>query len=128
MKHEKTALRLREALSDSNMTAKELSQKSKVSEASISQYYNGSHSPSNISSAKMGNVLNVNPLWLMGFDVDKVEQEPFCPNEQYSFKAETPEQLMDVIKNAECLDELEKEKILSIAKKMFEIKNIEENL
>lgn len=29
----------------------------------------GSNSPSNISSGKMGEILNVNPLWLMGFDV-----------------------------------------------------------
>ena len=69
MKHEITALRLREALNLCNMIPKELSVKSGVSEASISQYVNGSHAPSNISSGKMASVLCVDPMWLMGFDV-----------------------------------------------------------
>ena len=69
MKNELTARRLQIALSNANMKPKELSDKSGVSKSSISQYINGSHAPSNISSGKMGKVLNVNPLWLMGFDV-----------------------------------------------------------
>lgn len=73
MKHELTANRLRTALFNAQMRPQELSDKSGVSKASISQYVNGSHAPSNISSEKMGAILNVNPLWLMGFDV------PMCP-------------------------------------------------
>ena len=69
MKYELTAKRLLLALSNSNMKPQELADKSGVSKSSISQYVNGSHSPSNISSGKMGEILNVNPLWLMGFDV-----------------------------------------------------------
>lgn len=69
MKNELTAKRLQIALSNSNMKPQELANKSGVSKASISQYINGSHAPSNISSGKMGKVLGVNPLWLMGFDV-----------------------------------------------------------
>lgn len=69
MKHELTALRLKEALNQCNMIPKELSVKSGVSESSISQYVNGSHAPSNISSGKMASVLGVDPMWLMGFDV-----------------------------------------------------------
>lgn len=69
MKHEITALRLREALTLCNMIPKELSVKSGVSESSISQYVNGSHAPSNISSEKMASVLCVDSMWLMGFDV-----------------------------------------------------------
>ncbi|MDE7445806.1 MAG: helix-turn-helix domain-containing protein [Lachnospiraceae bacterium] len=69
MKNEITAKRLQNALSDKNMKPQELADKSGVSKASISQYVNGSHAPSNISSDKMAKVLNVNPLWLMGFDV-----------------------------------------------------------
>ncbi|MFR6462050.1 MAG: helix-turn-helix domain-containing protein [Anaerostipes hadrus] len=45
-----------------------------VSKASISQYLNGSHAPSNISSGKMAKILNVNPVWLMGFDVPMQEK------------------------------------------------------
>lgn len=75
MKHELTAKRLSMALSDSNMIAQELADKSGVGKASISQYINGSHAPSNISSGKMASVLGVNPLWLMGFDVPMHDSE-----------------------------------------------------
>lgn len=78
MKHKLTADRLNEALNEANMTAQELSKKSGVSKASISQYRHGTYKPSNVSSGKMGEVLGVNPLWLMGYDVDKYEMErPF---------------------------------------------------
>lgn len=71
MKNQITAIRLREALSEKNMSQQELSDKTGINKASISQYVNGSHKPSNISSTKIWEVLNVNPLWLMGFSVSK---------------------------------------------------------
>ena len=64
-----TAKRLSLALSNMNMIPQELSNASGVNKSSISQYLNGSHSPTNISSEKMAKILNVNPVWLMGFDV-----------------------------------------------------------
>lgn len=73
MKNPITAQRLSLALTNANMIPQELSNASGVNKASISQYLNGSHSPSNISSGKMAQVLNVSPLWLMGFDVPMVE-------------------------------------------------------
>ena len=69
MKNEITSRRLRVALSNRGLKPQELADKSGVSKSSISQYINGSHAPSNISSGKMGRVLDVNPMWLMGFDV-----------------------------------------------------------
>lgn len=77
MKNEITAKRLRLALDNANMKPQELAEKSKVSKSSISQYVNGSHAPSNISAGKIGKVLDVEPLWLMGFDV---------PMERMAFK------------------------------------------
>ncbi len=70
MKNELTAKRLQFALSNASMQQQELAEKSGVSKASISQYVNGSHIPSKISSAKIGEILNVEPMWLMGFDVE----------------------------------------------------------
>lgn len=70
MKNEITAKRLSLALSNANLKPQELADRSGVSKSSISQYVNGSHAPSNISSGKMAKVLNVSPLWLMGFDVE----------------------------------------------------------
>ena len=72
MKYPETAKRLRDAMSEKGIIAQELADRSGVKKASISQYINGSHKPSNQSSGAMASVLNVNPLWLMGFDVEKV--------------------------------------------------------
>lgn len=71
MKYPVTANRLNEALNEANMTPQELSRKSGVNKASISQYRNGTHKPGNVSSGKMAEVLGVSPVWLMGFDVEK---------------------------------------------------------
>ena len=43
-----------------------------VSKYSISQYVNGSNAPGNITAAKIASVCNVNPLWVMGFDVERM--------------------------------------------------------
>lgn len=71
MKCEITAKRLRKALDECNMKPQELADKAGINKASVSQYLSGSHAPSNISSGKMGKVLGVEPLWLMGFDVEQ---------------------------------------------------------
>ena len=73
MKYPITAQRLRAALNKKNMRAQELADKTEINKASISQYINGSHAPSNISAGKMAKVLSVSPLWLMGFDVPEKE-------------------------------------------------------
>lgn len=70
MKHEETAKRLALALSRSGLNQQQLADKSGVSKHSISQYINGHHAPSNINAAKIGEILNVNPMWLMGYDVE----------------------------------------------------------
>lgn len=75
MKNEITAKRLRLALDNAGMKSKELAEKSQVSKSSISQYINGSHAPSNISAGKIGKVLGVNPLWLMGFDTPMLKED-----------------------------------------------------
>lgn len=75
MKHEKTAKRLSLALSNANMSQQELSAKANIGKSSISHYINGSHAPSNLSAGKIAKVLNVNPVWLMGYDVPMTESE-----------------------------------------------------
>lgn len=75
MKNKETARRLQDALDRKGMTPAELSKQSGVSKASISQYLNGSHVPSNISSAKMAEVLGVNALWLMGFELPETNYD-----------------------------------------------------
>ena len=43
--------------------------KTKINKASISQYVNGRNVPSNITAGKIADTFNINPAWLMGFDV-----------------------------------------------------------
>lgn len=107
MKHEVTAKRIREALSDAKLKPQELAEKSKVSKSSISQYVNGSHQPSNISSGKMAKVLGVEPMWLMGFDVPKkkvltpeVAKDDFRFLEKFSLLEERDKKIvMDMIES-----------------------------
>lgn len=75
MKYEVTAKRLQLALENAGISQQELADRTGVNKASISQYMNGSHSPSNISSGKMGKVLDVEPMWLMGFDVEMRKEQ-----------------------------------------------------
>lgn len=76
MSYSLSARRLKEALNDKKMKPQELSNLSGVNKSSLSQYINGSHTPSNISAGKIAKVLDVSPLWLMGFpDAAKIDVE-----------------------------------------------------
>lgn len=109
MKYEITAKRIQQALSNMNMKPQELADKSGVSKSSISQYINGSHSPSNISSGKMATILNVDPLWLMGFDV------PMEQSIDYLYSDENSNFLIEVTKKANNM------KFVTIMKKYMEL-------
>lgn len=85
MKYLDTANRINEALGESGLTAQELANKTGLNKASISQYRNGTHKPSNKTAAIIGEVLDVNPLWLMGFDVQKKEPLFYKKTKDYNF-------------------------------------------
>lgn len=89
MKHEITAKRLQKALDEAGLKPYQLADKSGVSQASISQYLNGSHKPSNISSGKMAEVLNVSPVWLMGFDVPQENLKDYTSKVANAFSGYT---------------------------------------
>lgn len=65
-----TARRLQEAMDKEGLKAIDLSRKSGVLKSSISQFLNARGRPSNTNAKKMAEVLRVNPLWLLGYDVD----------------------------------------------------------
>lgn len=85
--------------------------KTQINKASVSQYVNGKNVPSNITAAKIAGIFNVNPAWLMGFDVpmerpaDIAIQEPssLSPQEMElvrvfrSFNNEGREKVMDYV-------------------------------
>lgn len=69
MQYPISARNLRLALDHKHMKAQDLANQSGIGKSSISQYLAGSHAPSNKSAGAMAEVLGVNPVWLMGFDV-----------------------------------------------------------
>jgi len=69
MKHLLIANRLSQIMRLRGLNATKLSLSANVSKPSISQYINGNHKPSPESSKRLGAVLHVDPLWLMGYDV-----------------------------------------------------------
>ena len=75
MRNPETAKRLADAMNMKKMSAKELSDKSGVSESSISQYLHGLFAPRNRTAAKLAVVLEVDPMWLMGFNVPMEKDE-----------------------------------------------------
>lgn len=63
--------RFKEALNENHMSQQELAEKTGIGKSSISQYCNGTNCPARDRAEVIGRVLNVNPVWLMGFEVVK---------------------------------------------------------
>lgn len=104
MKNPETAKRLQEALTAKDMIPQELADKTGIGKASVSQYLNGQHKPSNLSAGKIGKILDVNPLWLMGFDVpmQKPDQVPNLGHtEEYYLNSDARELAEFLHKNPE---------------------------
>lgn len=129
MKNEITAKRLRLALDNASMKPQELAEKSKVSKSSISQYVNGSHAPSNISAGKIGKVLGVDPLWLMGFDVSmKIDtSSPELTSdilvEIYNSELAKDEQFKKIMKYYKSMNQSDRDMLENIARRCAETKD-----
>lgn len=68
--------RLSEAIKDSGLTATELSQKIGLSKQAISMYTSGKRHPKQPTVESISRAFNLNPAWLLGYDVDKYVQQP----------------------------------------------------
>lgn len=53
----------------------EFSEKTGIGKSSISQYVNGTNAPGSITASKIGEAFHLNPMWVMGFDVQKFSVE-----------------------------------------------------
>lgn len=75
--------RLKEALKVNNMTQSKLSEISGINTSTISEYIKGKYDPSRSRIFEFSEILKVNPVWLMGFDVpmkdEKSEKEIETP-------------------------------------------------
>ena len=72
---EPCATRIRKALSIRNMTQTELCTKAKISKSTLSEYLSGKYEPKNDKVFILAQALNVDPVWLMGFDVPMEKKE-----------------------------------------------------
>lgn len=106
MKYPVTASRLSEAMKMRDIIAQELADKTGIHKSSISQYVNGSHTPSIKNAAKMAEALNVATAWLKGFDVP---MEPPTPHGQVSYAA--------IISNLKNLDAIQLESLRDAVEK-----------
>lgn len=97
MKYPETARRLSYILNLRNMTAQELSNRSGVGKSSISHYINGNNEPHSHNAGKMAKVLNVDPQWLMGFDVSMEKKEVYGLDFGNSFSAAIPNNILAYI-------------------------------
>lgn len=79
MKQSNFAARLSQALDARNMKAADLSKKTKVSEGTISCYINGKYEAKQNRVRTFAEALNVNPAWLMGYDVPMDNDAPAIP-------------------------------------------------
>lgn len=90
MKYPIVAKRITEAMAEKNLRAQDVANLTGISKASISQYVNGTNSPSNLTASKLSKTLDVSPLWLMGFDFDKNGNPKASETDPASVKAELP--------------------------------------
>ena len=69
-KYEENARRLKLAMSEAGLSQKDLSARTGIGKSSLSQYMNGLNWPDdNRKVGQIAEILNVNPAWLMGFNV-----------------------------------------------------------
>lgn len=101
-----TAERLRQALEMRRMKQSELAELSGVNKGAISHYAAGDYEPKNETLHKLAKVLNVNEMWLWGYD--GIEADALDPERKFlnMFNSLTPDQKKLIIK---MIQELSKE-------------------
>ena len=83
---EPCSVRIKKALSLRRMTQTELCTMTKISKSSLSEYTNGKHIPNQEKVFILAKALNVDPVWLWGYDVpmekkdDQPETKKFSPD------------------------------------------------
>lgn len=81
-KIEKCSQRIANALAIRNMKQAELCERTKIPKSALSQYISGAFEPKQDRLLLMAQVLDVDPVWLMGFDVPmEREDKKISPDE-----------------------------------------------
>ena len=79
---ESCAIRIKKALSIRNMKQTELCEKTKISKSVLSEYIKGVYEPKQDRVFIIAKALDVDPVWLMGFDVPmEIENKKISPHD-----------------------------------------------
>lgn len=87
MKIDTFANRLKQAMQEKGMKQIELANKTKIDKSLINKYIKGIAEAGNDNLAAIANVLNVNELWLLGYDVRYISEEEEKELEKGNWKA-----------------------------------------
>ena len=68
--------RLNEAMNIRGVNATELSKRTGLNKSSVSRYLAGENIPRSLAIGKMAAALNVNPAWVLGYDVPMDAEKP----------------------------------------------------
>lgn len=107
--------RLKEALRNTDMTARDLAAKANISEASVSRYLSGKLSPKLDSIQALAKALNVDPVWLLGYD-PVVPEKNTLPTGAFHGGIEKP----DILIQFEQLSDKDKDKAMSYIRFLIE--------
>lgn len=89
--------RLNEALLESGMSATELSVKIGLSKQAISMYASGSRHPKQPTIEAIARTLNINPMWLIGFDTEKYMKQSLKEEKAAPFSSDISEEINGVL-------------------------------
>lgn len=78
---EPCSVRIKKALSIRCMKQSELCEKTKIPKSALSEYINGAYEPKQDRVFLMAQALDVDPVWLMGFDVPMEKRKTISPSE-----------------------------------------------
>lgn len=84
MKKSNSNTRIRELIAELNITQTEFCQKTGITKSALSQYLNGNREPRQDQIAKIADAYNINPAWLMGYDIDAFTSNIILSNHERS--------------------------------------------
>jgi transcriptional regulator with XRE-family HTH domain len=78
---EPCSIRIKKALSIRGMKQSELCEKTKIPKSALSEYISGAYEPKQDRVFLIAQALDVDPVWLMGFDVPMEKERKISPSE-----------------------------------------------
>lgn len=112
------AKRLKQLIKENNETTYSIAEITDLTPATISRYANGIHSPKKTTIRILAQYFNVNPGWLMGYDVER---------ELENINVQLTQEKINLIKKYKQLSEKQKAKLEGMIEGMLSENNQEED-